>query len=64
MAGELAVIDVGNGLKVEVHCVLYGHNREHDQGVRYEPPFDTLPSAIDWIEQRCHALEEQCDDDP
>ena len=46
IAGELAVVDVGNGKNVEVHRGDDGDNREHDGGERYEPPPNTLPSAM------------------
>ena len=35
-----------------------GSTPEHDHGVGYETPLDTLPSAIGWIEQCGHTLEE------
>ena len=62
VAGELAVIDVGHGKNVEVHRGDDGDNREHDGGERYEPPPNTLPSAIGGVKQRGHTLEEQYDD--
>ena len=40
-----------------------GREREHDGGVGYEPPLDTLSSAIDGVEQGGHTIEEQHDDD-
>ena len=62
--GELAVINVGNGLNVEVHRGEHGRNRAHDHGVRYEPPLDSLSPAMDWVKQCSHALKKQHDDDP
>ena len=37
---------------------------ERDHGAGYETPLDALPSLIDGVEQRGHALEEQHDRDP
>ena len=64
IAGELAVIDVGNGKNVEVHRGDEGDTRERDGGVGYKSPFDTLPSAMGGVKQRGHTLKEQYDDDP
>ena len=61
---ELTVIDVGNGLKVEVHPSVHSRQREHDRGVAYEAPLDIPPSAMDWAEQRDHAFEEQHGEHP
>ena len=63
-ARELAIINEGNGLNIEGHCDLYSHKREHGRGVGYESPLDRLPSAVDRVEQRGHALEGQCGHDP
>ena len=63
-AGELAVFDVGNGKNAEVHRGGDGDTRERDGGVGYESPFDTLPSAMEGVEQRGHTLKEQHDNDP
>ena len=59
--GELAVIDVRNGKNVEVHPGLYGRSREHDRGIGYKPPLDTIPSAVVGVKQCGHTLEEQYD---
>ena len=64
LAGEFAVIYVGNEKNVEVHHSEDSDTRERDGGVGYEPPFDTLPSAMDGAKQRGHTLKEQHDDDP
>ena len=64
LAWELAVINVGNGKNVEVHRGEHCNERERDCGVGYESPLDTTHSAMDGVEQRGHALEEQHDDDP
>ena len=61
---ELAVIDVGDGLKVELHPDKHGHERENDPGVGYEPPVETLPFAAGGVEQRSNALEEDDDENP
>ena len=53
-----AVIDKGFGLDMEVHRGVHGHKREHGHVVGYKPPFDTLPSAMDGVEEGCHTLEE------
>ena len=62
LARELAVIDVGNGKDVEVHRSGDGDNRKHDGGKGYDPPPDTLPSAIGGVIKRGHTLKEQYDD--
>ena len=61
---ECAVISVGDGLNFEAQCDLYGRKGEHDRNVGYESPPDTLPSAVDEVEQRDHTLKEQYDNDP
>ena len=55
---ECAIINIRHGLSVEAQCDLYGHKGEHDRGVGYEPPLDTLPSAVDGVEQRGNTLKE------
>jgi len=59
-----AVIDKRIGLNLEVHRGVHGHKQEHGHGVEYEPPLDALPSAIGWVEERYHTLEEQHDESP
>jgi len=54
-----AVVDEGHGLNVEVQRGIYGHKREYGHSVEHEPPLDTLLSAMDGVEERHHALEEQ-----
>ena len=49
---------------MEVQRGAHGHKREHGHSMEYEPPFDTLPSAMDGIEERCHTLKEQHDEHP
>ena len=46
VTGELSVIDVGNGVKVEVHGGVDGHEREHDRNVGHETPLDSGLSTI------------------
>ena len=46
VTGELSVIDVGNGLKVEVHGGVDGHEREHDGDVGHETPLDSALGAV------------------
>ena len=46
---EIAVIDVGNGLRAEVRRGSHSHNQERDHGVRYESPLDTLPLVVDRV---------------
>ena len=58
VARELAVINEGNRLNVEVYRGFYGHNQEHNDGVGYESPLDRLPSAIDGVNQCGDTLEE------
>ena len=41
VSGEFSVIDVGDGLKVEVHRGVYGHERKHGCNVGHNPPLDT-----------------------
>ena len=61
---EFTAIDVGNGQKVEGRRGEHGHKRKHDDGVGYETPLDTIPSAIDGVEERGNALEEHCNEGP
>ena len=35
--------------KSECHRNRYGHKRDHDRGVGYKFPPDTLPSAMDGV---------------
>lgn len=49
---------------MEIHPGEYGHQREHDEGVDHESPLDGCPPAIDRIEQRGYALEEEDKDGP
>ena len=57
------VINVENGKKVEVSRGEYGRKREHDCRVGHEPPLDAPLPAIGGVEQCCHTLEEQRNDD-
>ena len=57
-AGELSVIDEGEGLNIEVQRDVYRHKCECGGGVSHESPLDAPPCTIDWIEQRVHTLEE------
>ena len=63
-AREVTVINVASRLKVEGHRDLYRHKREHDSGVGYEPPLDTVPFTVGWVKQCSHTFEEQHDDGP
>ena len=58
------IIDVGDKINVELHRVSYGHKQEHNYSVGYKFPFDTLPPAIDGVEQRGHTFKEQHNDRP
>ena len=60
---EIAVIDVANGLNVEVYPGEHGHKREYGHGVAYKSPLDTFPSAISRVQQRGHTFEGDHDDD-
>ena len=64
MMGGFSVINVGNGLDIEVYRCSYGHNREHGHSVDHEWPLNGPPWAVDRVEQCAHTLEEQDDDDP
>ena len=61
---ELSVIDVRNGLKVEVHRGVYRHEREGGHAVCEETPVGTGPRAIGGAEYRAQTLEEHHDSDP
>jgi len=63
-ANESPVVDEGFGSNVEIHCGVHGHKRKHGYCVGYEPPLNTLPSAMDGVEERRHTLEEQQDEHP
>ena len=62
--GELAVIDVGNGLEVELHPDEHGRKRENDPGVGYGPPVEASPFATGGVEQCSDTLEEHHDKNP
>ena len=64
VARELSVINVGNGLNVEVHRSEYRHKRERGHSVGHEPPPDPTPCAIAGTEQRLYTLKEYSYDDP
>ena len=57
-AGELSVIDEGEGLNIEVQRDVYRHERERGGGVSHESPLDAPSCTIDWVEQCVHTLEE------
>lgn len=64
VARELSVIDVGDGLKVEVHRRINGDEREHGRNVSHDPPLDAPLCTIGGTEQCAETLEEQDDHDP
>ena len=61
---ELAVVNIRNGLNVKLRRRSYSHDREHEQGVGYDPPFDRPSSTMVGVKQCGHTLEEHDDDDP
>lgn len=61
----LSVINVGNGLEVEVHRGVNGPKREHGEDVCEENPVRASAlGSIGGTEDRAQTLEEQDDDDP
>ena len=60
---EFLVIDVRNGLKVEVHRGVYRHEGKGGHAVCEETPVVTGPRAIGRAEYRAQTLEEHHDSD-
>jgi hypothetical protein len=60
----VSVINVRDGLNIEVHPDERGRKREHERGVGNESPLDTPVSAIDGIEQCGYTSEGKSDDNP
>lgn len=56
-AREFPVFDVGNGMKVKAHRDVYCDEQEHSRSVDHQSPLNISLCAVDWIEQRAHALE-------
>lgn len=62
--GEISIIDVRDGLDVEVDRGEYRHEREHGRGVGRETPPQAFACAVDGTEQGTHTLKVQNDDNP